>query len=170
MEIQGKRVVLRRLTEADAVRLAEILATSEVGRWWPGYDLPRVRSEFLVEEPNVTAYGIVEDGRLVGLVQVTEEPEPDFRHASIDLFLDPAAQGRGLGPDAIRVVARHLFAHDGHHRITIDPAAANEPAIRCYAKVGFRPVGVMRQYERGPDGTFHDGLLMDLLREELTRA
>jgi len=26
----------------------------------------------------------------------------------------------------------------------------------------------MRQYERGPDGRFHDGLLMDLLRDELT--
>jgi aminoglycoside 6'-N-acetyltransferase len=41
------------------------------------------------------------------------------------------------------------------------------PAIRSYAKVGFRPVGVMRQYERGGDGRFHDGLLMDLLRGEL---
>jgi aminoglycoside 6'-N-acetyltransferase len=28
-------------------------------------------------------------------------------------------------------------------------------------------VGVLRQYERGPDGRFHDGLLMDLLRPEL---
>jgi aminoglycoside 6'-N-acetyltransferase len=28
----------------------------------------------------------------------------------------------------------------------------------------------MRQYERGPDGTWHDGLLMDLLAEELTSA
>jgi len=26
----------------------------------------------------------------------------------------------------------------------------------------------MRQYERGPDGQSHDGLLMDLLRDELT--
>jgi hypothetical protein len=25
----------------------------------------------------------------------------------------------------------------------------------------------MRQYERGGDGQFHDGLLMDLLRDEL---
>jgi aminoglycoside 6'-N-acetyltransferase len=25
----------------------------------------------------------------------------------------------------------------------------------------------MRQYERGSDGRFHDGLLMDLLRDEL---
>jgi len=28
----------------------------------------------------------------------------------------------------------------------------------------------MRQYERGPDGRFHDGLLMDLLRPELTNG
>jgi aminoglycoside 6'-N-acetyltransferase len=33
--------------------------------------------------------------------------------------------------------------------------------------VGFRPVGVMRRYERGPDGSWHDGLLMDLLPEDL---
>ena len=57
----------------------------------------------------------------------------------------------------------YLFRHRGHHRLTIDPAAANDRAIRCYAKVGFRPVGVMRAYERGLDGRFHDGLLMDML-------
>jgi aminoglycoside 6'-N-acetyltransferase len=60
-----------------------------------------------------------------------------------------------------------LFDHRGHHRITIDPAADNHGAIRCYQKVGFRMVGVMRQYERGNDGQFHDGLLMDLLRDDL---
>src|SRR5215210_7030084 len=31
---------------------------------------------------------------------------------------------------------------------------------------GFLQVGVMRRYERGPDGEWHDGLLMDLLAEE----
>lgn len=35
------------------------------------------------------------------------------------------------------------------------------------ATVGFRPVGVMRRYERGADGDWHDGLLMDLLADEL---
>lgn len=35
--------------------------------------------------------------------------------------------------------------------------------------VGFRPVGVMRRNERDADGSgWHDGLLMDLLAEELT--
>ena len=55
----------------------------------------------------------------------------------------------------------------GHHRLTIDPAADNAKAIRSYERVGFRPVGIMRRYERGLDGTWHDGLLMDLLAGEL---
>jgi RimJ/RimL family protein N-acetyltransferase len=50
--------------------------------------------------------------------------------------------------------------------ITIDPAAANQRAIRCYSAVGFRPVGVMRRYERGADGSFHDGLLMELVHAD----
>jgi aminoglycoside 6'-N-acetyltransferase len=55
----------------------------------------------------------------------------------------------------------------GHHRFTIDPAIANGRAIAAYAKLGFRPVGTMRSYERGNDGSWHDSLLMDLLGDEL---
>ena len=103
---------------------------------------------------------------MIGLIQFFEESDPMYRHANIDLFLTTAEQGRGLGREAIALVAGHLFGERGHHRITIDPAAANQRAIRCYGAVGFRPVGVMRRYERGADGSFHDGLLMELLRDD----
>ena len=66
----------------------------------------------------------------------------------------------------MRTLARHLFDDHGHHRIEIDPAADNAAAIRAYTKVGFRPVGITRRSERGADGTWHDGLLMDLLADE----
>ena len=49
------------------------------------------------------------------------------------------------------MLARYLIQERGHHRLTIDPAADNAPAIRAYEKVGFRPVGVLRSYEQGPD-------------------
>jgi aminoglycoside 6'-N-acetyltransferase len=166
MVIRGQRITLRPLVQDDARRLTEILQTPEVGRWWSAYDEPRVVSEFLTRQPDVTVYGIEHDARLVGLIQVTEEPTAEFRHAAIDLFLDPAFHRRGLGPEAIRAVARHLFRELGHHRLTIDPAADNEPAIRAYTKVGFKPVGRLRQYQRFPDGTWKDGLLMDLLADE----
>jgi hypothetical protein len=56
----------------------------------------------------------------------------------------------------------------GHHRLVIDPNAANVRAIRAYEKVGFRRVGVLRQYEwHQSQGGWTDGLLMDLLRDEL---
>ena len=48
---------------------------------------------------------IEHDGEVVGYIQAVEEDEPDFRHAGIDLFLRTDAQGRGLGPDAIRTLA-----------------------------------------------------------------
>jgi aminoglycoside 6'-N-acetyltransferase len=58
----------------------------------------------------------------------------------------------------------------GHHRLTIDPAADNQAAIRAYKKIGFISVGVMRSYERGPNGTWHDGLLMEMLADEFQEA
>jgi aminoglycoside 6'-N-acetyltransferase len=71
-----------------------------------------------------------------------------YRHASIDIYLGSPFQGHGAGTEAVGLLARFLFERRGHHRITIDPAAANHQAIRSYTKVGFRPVGIMRQYER----------------------
>lgn len=111
---------------------------------------------------------IVAAGTVVGAIQFDEEDDPQYRHAGIDLFIDPACHRRGFGSDAVRALARWLFTERGHHRITIDPAADNTAAIRCYEKVGFRPVGIMRRYERvHSDQDWHDGLLMDLLAEDL---
>jgi aminoglycoside 6'-N-acetyltransferase len=168
MEIHGQQVTLRPVVPADAAGLTAILATPEVARWWPAYDRARVDAEYLVAEEDVIVWAILLDDRLVGLIQASEENEPEFRHASIDLFLDPGVQGQGLGPDAIRAVARHLIEDRGHHRFTIDPAADNGHAIRAYEKVGFRPVGRLRRYQRFPDGSWRDGLLMELLAEELS--
>jgi aminoglycoside 6'-N-acetyltransferase len=110
---------------------------------------------------------IERDGRVAGLIEFHEENEPDFRHAGIDVFLATECHGQGLGADAVRAVARHLIEERGHHRVTIDPAASNERAIRCYERVGFRRVGIMRRYWRDPAGEWQDGLLLDLVAGEL---
>ncbi len=163
--LSGELVTLRPATANDRARLRSILAEPSVSRWWGTGSPDEAVGDWL--EPYRTTWVIEVDGAVVGSIQVAEEDDPEYRHAGIDLFLDTAHQGQGLGPEAIRVVARYLFETHGHHRLTIDPAAANVRAIRAYQRVGFRPVGVMREYERGPDGTWHDGLLMDLLAAEL---
>jgi len=166
--LDGAAVVLRPATATDIPALVAIRSTPEVFAYWRGGDdLVAAVEEDLAEEG--TAYVIELDGRVVGWIQWQAEEEPDYRHASIDIYLDPAVHGRGLGTDAVRTLARHLIVDHGHHRLTIDPATDNAAAIRSYTKVGFRPVGIERQAERGSDGTWHDSLLMDLLADELTR-
>jgi aminoglycoside 6'-N-acetyltransferase len=164
--LRGERVTLRPITEADVPRLAEIAAEPEIAHWWLGLTEDDLREKTGPDEDSLV-YVIEEKGEVIGLVEAGEEDDPDYRHASIDIFLTSARSGQGLGGDAIRTLARHLFEERGHHRITIDPAAANERAIRSYERVGFKRVGIMRQYERGADGEWHDGLLLDLLRDEL---
>ncbi len=155
-------MTLRPLAEGDEAELLRIHKTTEVMRWW---DVPEER--FPWDEPESTRLTIEVDGAVAGLIQFSEELEPKYRHAGIDLFLDPALHGRGLGTEAVRRVVRHLIDERGHHRITIDPATANVAAVRAYEKAGFRPVGVMQRSERdtGGDG-WHDSLLMELLAGE----
>ena len=166
VELRGATVTLRAATDADVAALRTIRSTPEVRARWGGHDIDAEIREALVD-PELELLAIELDGVVVGAIQWSEESDPMYRHASMDIFLDPAVHGRGVGADAVRTLARHLVGELGHHRLVIDPAADNIAAIRCYAKVGFRPVGVMRRYERGPDGAWHDGLLMDLLAEEL---
>lgn len=163
--LRGERVVLRPAGDEDAPALAAILADPEVSRWWGRWDVARVRAELL--EPG-EALAVLVDGEVSGCITVYEEPDPDYRHVAIDVFLASGARGRGIGREALRLVIAHWSRAGGHHRFTIDPAAANERAIRAFAGVGFRPVGVLRAHERAGDGTWRDGLLMDLLGGELT--
>jgi aminoglycoside 6'-N-acetyltransferase len=164
--LEGRRVRLRPAEPRDEATFHAILTDPSVDRWWQSND-PAGDAREKVTQDEIAVWAIEADGEVVGLIQADEETDPQYRHASIDIVLASGGQDRGLGSDAVRTVARWLFHVRGHHRITIDPAATNERAIRAYASVGFRPVGVMRGYEGSRDGTWHDGLLMDLLAGEL---
>jgi aminoglycoside 6'-N-acetyltransferase len=156
-------LALRPLAPGDEEELLRIHRSPEVVRWW---DEPA--DGFPWDEPESVRFTIEVDGRVAGLIQYWEETEPKYRHAGIDLFVDQSLHGQGVGTEAVRRVVRMLIDERGHHRITIDPAADNAAAIRSYSKVGFRPVGVMRQHERDVGGGgWHDSLLMELLASEI---
>lgn len=164
MILSGDHVSLRPGVASDVERLLSILREPEVAAWWGAVSEDELRQKFV---GNPSAFVIEVDGEAIGMVQYSEEDNPIYRHAGVDIFISASRQRRGFGTDALRTVARYLFDARGHHRLSIDPAIDNGAAIGAYEKVGFRRVGVMRAYERGPDGTWHDGLLMDLLVGEL---
>jgi aminoglycoside 6'-N-acetyltransferase len=164
--LRGARVMIRPGGPGDVAPLRAVLAEESVTRWW-GEPQPAGQIARKLHGDDSGVLLVVEvGGRVAGGIQYHEEQDPRYRHAGIDIFLGGRWEGQGAGVEAIGPLAGFLFGRRGHHRITIDPAAANQRAIRCYQKAGFRPVGVMRQYERGGDGQFHDGLLMDLVDDD----
>jgi aminoglycoside 6'-N-acetyltransferase len=148
------------MTEDDAPALRVIAASDAVAAWWGP-----VADRFpLADEPQASRFVILVDGKIAGLIQFGEELDPEYRHAWIDIFLDPARHGEGLGTDALRTLVAYLVEERGHHRITIDPALDNKAAIRSYEKAGFRAVGVLHAAWRdGWTGEWRDTLLMELV-------
>lgn len=158
--LSGPRVVLRPAIPEDALDLSAIRSNPSVARWWGEATPHDIRAD-LIERDEVIALTITVEGRIAGMIQFAEEEDPDYRHASLDIFIGDEFRGEGIGGEAITLVVAHLIRDLGHHRLTIDPAAANEGAIRAYARCGFRTVGVMRGYERAADGTWRDGVMME---------
>ena len=166
--LSGKFVTLRTVNAEDIPTLAAIRAKPEVYARWSGEKFFEEIADDLVTE-GLQLLVVERQGIVIGMIQWSAEEDPKYRHAHMDLFLEPAVHARGMGADAVRTLARHLVDDLGHHRLVIETAADNVAAIKCYTKVGFRPVGMMRHYERGNDGSWHDGLLMELLAEDLVR-
>ena len=140
-----------------------LLNDATVALWWGANDDADVR------EALAFTWCIEVGGELAGLMHIHEETNPEYPQVEFDIALSPAFQGRGLGQGALREAIRE-YIERGHHRFTIAPAAHNERAIRCYEAVGFKPIGIARESDRAPDGTWWDSLLMDLLARELSEG
>ncbi|MDZ4170119.1 MAG: GNAT family protein [Coriobacteriia bacterium] len=163
--LTGRLVTLRPADETELSQLAEALAADANASPWLGTDPSVILTWFRGD--GVSAFVVDSQGTALGVITFEEELDPDYHAANIDIGLLSGATGRGVGPDALATLVEYLFTVRGHHRVTIDPAVANTRAIRAYERVGFKPVGVMREYERGSDDQWHDNLLMDLLKREL---
>ncbi len=164
MPLADGDIVLRPLRAGDEAALERILAEPEVREWWPAADY--------VPERGWVIEVAAEPG---GWLEYHEEDHHWFPSVSFDIFITARLHGRGIGRRALRLGIDHFVAK-GHHRFTLDPNARNERAIRSYRSLGFEPVGVMRAYERRPEGGFDDALLMELIlhdaleRDELQGA
>lgn len=158
-DLTGERVVLRPLAEEHAEPLRAIRRQQEVADWWgPPED------DFPFEEPTADRFTILTEGVAVGMIQATEENEPDYRNAEVDIFLDTTHHSRGLGTEALKTFARHLIEERGHHRLILGANVHNARAIRCYEKAGFRTVGTTRMSGRDfRTGEYGDELFMELV-------
>jgi len=127
--VRGRLTALRPADAGDVDRLVAWHADPEVSRYWDDETFTRAEMQERLARPDVEAWIVEETGEPVGYLQVHPE--------GLDMFLMPAARGRGLGPDAARAMARHLVDERGWTRVTVDPYAWNEGAVRGWERAGF---------------------------------
>lgn len=157
-ELHGSGVVLRELAPGHAEGLRAIRRERAVADFWGPLedDFP------LADEPTARRYAILVGDELAGMIQFSEENEPDYRHAEVDVFVSPAERGRGHGTEAMRTLLAYLTGERGHHRVILGTATHNEAALRSYEKAGFRRVGVTRRSGRDyRTGEFGDEWFME---------
>ena len=136
--VQGRLTYVRPLVASDIDLLVEWHADGEVARYWDWKSFTRDSMLERIARPQVTPYIVEADGTPVGYLQVHDlDGDGD---GGLDMFLVPAARGRGLGPDAARATARHLLGECRWMRVTVDPYAWNERALRGWRNAGFEQV------------------------------
>lgn len=165
--LHGPRVTLRSPHDGELETLAARLTTDEATA--PRWSTDPVTVLGWFSDPRMHVLVAEVDGSVAGVLDFEEEDDPDYRSANMDIGMFTGYVDRGLGTEALKLLATYLIDGRGHHRLTIDPAADNARAIRAYEKVGYKPIGIARRYERIDSGEWHDNLLMDMLAEELVR-
>ncbi len=129
VQVRGRLTALRAADANDVERLVAWHADPEVSRYWDGETFTREEMAERLAREDVEAWIVGENDEPVGFLQVHGD--------GLDMFLIPAARGRRLGPDAARAMAEHLVRERGRDRVTVDPYAWNEGAVRAWARAGF---------------------------------
>jgi aminoglycoside 6'-N-acetyltransferase len=127
--VRGRLTSLRPAGAGDVDRLVAWHADPDVSYYWDGETFTRAEMEERLRRDDVEAWIVEERGQPVGYLQVHSE--------GLDMFLIPAARGRGLGPDAARAMTEHLLRARGRERVTVDPYAWNERAVSAWERAGF---------------------------------
>lgn len=165
---------IRRAESRDVGFLVELLAHDEVE---PFLSARRARepADVLVEiersqrEPAEFGVFVIElDGGRAGTMAF----EVDNRRSRIarlgGLAIHPDVRSRGLADEAARAFQRHLLLDLGYHRLQLEVYGFNERGMRTFERAGFVREGARRQaYER--HGTWHDGVLYGVVREDLEK-
>lgn len=92
--------------------------------------------------------------------------KPIYRSWELRIIIfEPDAIGKGIGPEATRMVLDWAFDRLNAHRVWLGVNAMNERAIKCYEKVGFKREGLLR-HDIFTMGRYCDAIRMSVLEHE----
>jgi len=176
--LEGPRVRLRWLTDADAADLYAIFSHPDVTRFWswPAYTELRQAEDLLAdiqahfEARTLFQWGIAErkTDHVIGTTTLWQIDEGN-RRAEIGFALARSHWGEGYMLEALRTLLAWCFDDLGLRRIEADVDPGNQGSLRLLERLGFRREGLLRErWETA--GQIQDSVLLGLLARELDRG
>lgn len=151
MELVGLRIRLRRLMPEDLSEMVVWNCDNEI-QFYVDCDLPGNLGELkqwyetCASDPNYRIYVIQKlTGEIIGDLELDHicwskrEAELRIRIGVKGLW------GQGYGREAIRLILENLLVDKKFSRIYLRVYHFNQRAIRCYSKIGFRRVGILKR-------------------------
>jgi len=124
--------------------------------------------ERVVVDPAVQGWGIYVEDQHVGNV-VLDLIDPELQTARLSVYVgEDAARGRGAGRRGTALALDHAFGGLNLNKVWLIVHTENLPAIRTYAKLGFRVEGVLQE-EFLLRGTLVSVLRMAIFRSQWLR-
>jgi RimJ/RimL family protein N-acetyltransferase len=183
--LTGDKVVLRPFQAQDVPAMLDALADPEVLRLTgsvhdsvadaetvlgPG-EAASLRRYYTARntEPDRLDLAVIDkaSGRCVGEVVLNQWDEGN-RSCNFRTLIGPDGRDRGLGTEALRLIAGYGFEQLRLHRISLEVYAFNPRARHVYEKVGFVAEGVLREALCYDDG-WVDATVMSILDHEWAR-
>lgn len=96
----------------------------------------------------------------LGYVQITDIHHRN-RTGYAGIALRRAAQGKGDGKTALRLLHALAEAELGLEKLLLTVRTDNTPAVRLYRGAGYRVVGTLERHFRDHEGALHDVLLLE---------
>jgi ribosomal-protein-alanine N-acetyltransferase len=160
--LRGRRVTLRPLVIGDFAAWQDVRRRSHdwLTKWEPRRppgtpDVTDSRSAFAArcrardrERQLGTGYGfgIFDGDRFCGEININGVQRGPFQSAYVGYWIDEAAAGQGLVPEAVVVLCRHAFEELGLHRLQIAIIPRNRASRRVVEKLDLRDEGTAVRY------------------------
>ena len=152
-QLTDGRICLRPWAAKDEPAVFEACQDPDIQRWVPipvpylrehAHDLVRMAEEGWARASHGSlAIADASSDRLLGAIGLSPIDE---HRASVGYWVAPAERGRGVAPDAVRLLGRWALRRFGLRRLVLYHFVGNDASGRVAQKVGFRREGILRAY------------------------
>lgn len=173
-KLETKRLLLRKLTAADADRIEMLAGDYDVAKTTLNIPHPYpegsaqdfIESRHRAEEKKIIdAFAIVEKESALFIGLINLNLSAPHRRGELAYWIGKDYWGKGYGTEAVEALLAYGF-HELHlHRIYAAAFTSNPGSWRVMEKAGLRHEGTLRQHVARL-GAFHDLVYYGLLKEE----